>query len=127
MMQTSDWDKINLAMLNQIHSEDDQPSQLGQTQKNNKIEAGSGWKSQDGVQEYFNISHHDPYFIRKDSVENNSSCGDKKLICNNQSSNCQAQVQILSPNTLVSLNMKAIFQLTSLSPYLSFNKSKSNI
>ena len=127
MMQTSDWDKINLAMLNQIHSEDDQPSQLGQTQKNNKIEAGVGWKSQDGVQEYFNISHHDPYFIRKDSVENNSSCGDKKLICNNQSSNCQAQVQILSPNTLVSLNMKAIFQLTSLSPYLSFNKSKSNI
>ena len=103
MMQTSDWDKINLAMLNQIHSEDDQPSQLGQTQKNNKIEAGSGWKSQDGVQEYFNISHHDPYFIRKDSVENNSSCGDKKLICNNQSSNSQAQVQILSPITLVSL------------------------
>ena len=118
MMQTSDWDKINLAMLNEIHSEEDRPSQLVQTQKNNKIEAGTGWKSQDGVQEYFNISHHDPYFIRKDSVENNSSCGDKKSSCNNQSSNCQAQVQILSPNTLVSLYIKAFYQLTSLSPCL---------
>ena len=76
-MQTSDWDKINLAMLNEIHSEDDQPSELVQTQKNNEIEAGTGWKSEDEVREYFNISHHDPYFIRKDSVENNFSCGDK--------------------------------------------------
>ena len=107
-MQTSDWDKINLAMLNEIHSEDDQPSKLGQTQKNNKIETGTGWKSQDGVQEYFNISHHDPYFIRKDWVENNSSCGDKKSSCNNQSSNCQAQVQIQSPKTLDSLYNESI-------------------
>ena len=76
-MQTSDWDKINLAMLNEIHSEDDQPSELVQTQKNNEIEVGTGWKSEDEVREYFNISHHDPYFIRKDSVENNFSCGDK--------------------------------------------------
>ena len=76
-MQTSDWDKINLAMLNEIHSEDDQPGELVQTVKNNKIEAGAGWKSEDEVREYFNISHHDPYFIRKDSVENNFSCGDK--------------------------------------------------
>ena len=69
-MQASDWDQINLAMLNEIHSEDDYSSELVQTMKNNKIEAEKhGWKSEDGVQEYFNISHHDPYFIRKDSVE----------------------------------------------------------
>ena len=69
-MQASDWDKINLAMLNEIHSEDDYSSEPVQTTKNNEIEAEKhGWKSEDGVPEYFNISHHDPYFIRKGLVE----------------------------------------------------------
>ena len=67
-MQISDWDKINLAMLNEIHSaEDDQPMEL--VQKKNKIEARNKRISADGVQEYFNVSHHDPYFIRKDLEE----------------------------------------------------------
>ena len=41
----------------------------GQQTQKNEIGVEMGLKSEDGVREFFNISHHDPYFIRKDLVE----------------------------------------------------------
>ena len=58
-MKVIDWDKLNIAMLNEIHSEED---------LNNEIE-DEELKIKDEASDYFNIKHHEPYFIRKDIIE----------------------------------------------------------
>ena len=61
-MKELDWDKINLAMLNEIDSEN--------IDLKNSIES-EDFKSKDNIVEYFDEKPHKPYFTRQYLIELN--------------------------------------------------------